>query len=98
MCKNALCPLFVEIGVCSHKLLVLALPLLSDYVPLSPGHSKQSATEAWHQFTELSLIAFTRHYFKAVATIAEKVETEIFGEDASLKGSTLKAVIDCLHV
>ena len=72
--------------------------LIFYYVLLYAGHSKQSATEAWHQFTELSLIAFTRHYFKAIATIAEKVETEIFGEDASLKESTLKAVIDCLHV
>lgn len=98
MCKNALCPFLVEIEVCSHKLLVLALPSIIDYVLLYAGHSKQSATEAWHQFTELSLIAFTRHYFKAIATIAEKVESEIFGEDASLIESTLKAVIDCLHV
>ena len=56
------------------------------------------ANEAWHKFTELSLIAFTRHYFKAVATIAEHVEKDVFGEGPSLKESTLIALKECLHI
>ena len=62
------------------------------------GQNEQGASEAWYRFTELSLIAFTRHYFKAVASIVEQVEKEIFGEGALLKESTIKAVIDCLHI
>ena len=44
------------------------------------------------------MIAFTRHYFKAIASIVEQVEQDIFGEGASLKDTTLKALDECLHI
>ena len=62
------------------------------------GHDEKSATEAWQRFTELSLLAFARHYFKAVASIVEPVEQDIFGEGASLKDTTVKALNECLHI
>lgn len=46
----------------------------------------------------LSLVAFTRHYFKAVASIVTQVEQDIFGEGAILNESTLKDLVECLHV
>ena len=61
-------------------------------------HGEKGAKDAWHSFTELSLIAFTRHYFKAVASIVEQVEQDIFGKEASLKESTMKALNECLHI
>lgn len=61
-------------------------------------HGEKGANEAWHSFTELSLIAFTRHYYKAVASIVEQVEQDIFGKEASLKESTMKALNECLHI
>ena len=61
-------------------------------------HGETGAKEAWHRFTVLSLVAFTRHYFKAVASIVEQVEQDIFGEVAPLKESTLKDLSECLHV
>ena len=72
--------------------------LSSAFRSVIAGHKEKGASEAWYKFMELSLIAFTRHYFKAVASIVEQVEKEVFGEGAPLKESTMKAVIDCLHV
>ena len=62
------------------------------------GMKKVGAREAWTQFTILSLVAFARHFFKAIASIAEQIETDVFGEALPLKKATRKAVIDCLHI
>ena len=62
------------------------------------GHEESGAREAWTQFTILSLVAFARHFFKAIASIAEQIETDVFGEALPLKKATRKAVIDCLHI
>lgn len=59
--------------------------------------AEAEATEEWQRYTQAQLMAFTRRYHAAAASLADTLENGVFAAD-KVDAALRQSVIDSLHI